>query len=56
LRFNYPNDRWNARMSYRVVSKNADPAVGFIERADYRRWNRWCASAAAELSLSGRCR
>ncbi len=39
LRFNYPNDRWNARMSYRVVEKNADPAVGFIERADYRRWN-----------------
>jgi hypothetical protein len=26
-------------MSYRVVQKNADPAVGFIERADYRRWN-----------------
>jgi hypothetical protein len=39
VRFNYPNDRWNARMSYRVVEKNADPAVGFIERADYRRLN-----------------
>ena len=26
-------------MSYRVVEKNADPAVGFIERTDYRRWN-----------------
>jgi hypothetical protein len=39
LRLTYPNDRWNARMSYRVVQKNADPAVGFIERADYRRWN-----------------
>ena len=39
VRLNYPNDRWNARMSYRVVEKNADPAVGFIERADYRRWN-----------------
>jgi hypothetical protein len=39
LRLNYPNDRWNARMSYRVVEKNADPAIGFIERADYRRMN-----------------
>src|SRR6185503_17217569 len=39
LRLNYPNDRWNARASYRVVEKNADPAVGFIERADYRRLN-----------------
>ena len=39
LRLNYPNDLWNARMSYRVVEKNADPAVGFIERTDYRRWN-----------------
>ena len=38
-RLNYPNDLWNARMSYRVVEKNADPAVGFIERTDYRRWN-----------------
>jgi len=26
-------------MSYRVVEKHADPAIGFIERADYRRWN-----------------
>jgi hypothetical protein len=39
LRINYPNDLWNVRMSYRVVQKNADPAIGFIERADYHRWN-----------------
>jgi hypothetical protein len=26
-------------MSYRVVQKDTDPAVGFIERTDYRRWN-----------------
>jgi len=26
-------------MSYRVVQKNVDPAIGFIERTDYRRWN-----------------
>jgi hypothetical protein len=39
LRLTYPNDRWNARASYRVVQKDADPAVGFIERRDYRRFN-----------------
>lgn len=39
LRLNYPNDLWNARVSYRVVEKHADPGVGFIERADYRRLN-----------------
>jgi uncharacterized protein DUF5916 len=39
VRLNYPNDRWNARVSYRVVGRNANPAVGFIERADYRRLN-----------------
>ena len=39
LRLNYPNDLWNARVSYRVVERNANPAVGFIERADYRRLN-----------------
>ena len=39
LRLNYPNDLWNARVSYRVVERNANPAVGFIERANYRRLN-----------------
>jgi hypothetical protein len=39
LRLTYPNDRWNARMSYRVVQKDTNPAIGFIERTDYRRWN-----------------
>jgi hypothetical protein len=39
LRLNYPNDLWNARVSYREVQKNHDPAVGFVERRDYRRLN-----------------
>ena len=39
LRVNYPNDRWNARMSYRELQKNLDPALGFMNRTGYRRWN-----------------
>jgi hypothetical protein len=39
VRVNYPNDLWNARISYREVQKNHDPAVGFVERRDYRRLN-----------------
>ncbi len=39
LRVNYPNDLWNGRVSYREVQKNHDPAIGFVERTDYRRWN-----------------
>ncbi len=39
LRLSYPNDRWNARASFREVQKNHDPAVGFVERTDYRRFN-----------------
>jgi hypothetical protein len=26
-------------MSYRVVGRDADPAIGFLERTGYRRWN-----------------
>ena len=39
LRLNYPNDLWTARMSFREVQKNHDPAIGFVERRDYRRLN-----------------
>ena len=39
FRLNYPNDLWNARISYREVQKNHDPAIGFVERRDYRRLN-----------------
>ena len=39
MRLSYPNDLWNARISYREVQKNHDPAIGFVERRDYRRLN-----------------
>ena len=39
LRLEYPNDVWNARMSYREVQPNHDPAVGFTPRRGYRRMN-----------------
>jgi hypothetical protein len=37
LRVDYPNDRWNGRVFYREIQKNADPAVGFVEDRDYRK-------------------
>jgi hypothetical protein len=37
LRVDYPNDRVNARVFYREIQKNADPAVGFVEGNDYRK-------------------
>ncbi len=39
LRVNYPNDLWNARMSFREVQQNLDPAIGFMNRTNYRRFN-----------------
>ncbi|MBI4471349.1 MAG: carbohydrate binding family 9 domain-containing protein [Acidobacteria bacterium] len=39
LRVNFPNDLWNARMSYRRIEANHDPAVGFVERTDIHRIN-----------------
>lgn len=37
LRVDYPNDLWNARLFYREIQENADPAVGFVEGNDYRK-------------------
>jgi hypothetical protein len=34
----YPNDRWTARFGAREVQRNFDPAVGFVTRRDYRRY------------------
>ena len=39
LRFSYPNDPWNARISVRELQDRYDPAVGFVERRGYRRMN-----------------
>ena len=39
LRLEYPNDRWLARMAYREIQAGYDPAVGFVDRRDERRYN-----------------
>jgi hypothetical protein len=35
---NYPNDRWNASADLREVQQQFDPAVGFVTRRSYRRY------------------
>jgi hypothetical protein len=35
----YPNDRWAARFDAREVGDQFDPAVGFVTRRNYRRFN-----------------
>lgn len=37
-RLSYPNDRWNLRVAYKDFQPSVDPALGFIERADYNKW------------------
>lgn len=37
-RVEYPNDRWNFQLGYRVFEKNFRPAMGFTERTDYKKW------------------
>jgi hypothetical protein len=39
LRFNYPNNPLSARLSFRELQDNYDPALGFVERRGYRRMN-----------------
>ena len=39
LTVDYPNDRWNTGMAYRVVEPNFNPAVGFTLRNGYQRYN-----------------
>ncbi len=36
LRLDYPNDRWEARMSFSEIQENHDPAIGFTPRAGFR--------------------
>lgn len=38
-RLNYPNDLWNARVSFREIQEHYDPAIGFTQRSGLRRWN-----------------
>ena len=39
LRLAYPNDLWNARMSFSEVQENHDPAIGFTQRTGFRSYN-----------------
>lgn len=39
VRVNYPNDLWRARASYREFGGNYDPAVGFVRRNGFKRFN-----------------
>lgn len=38
LKLQFPNDRWLAGLSYKFFDRNVDPALGFIEQADYQKW------------------
>lgn len=37
FRFNFPNQPWDAHVSYREFGINYDPAVGFVPRVGFRR-------------------
>jgi hypothetical protein len=38
LRLNYPNDRWRFQLATRQFQKNFDPAIGFAERVDFKKY------------------
>jgi hypothetical protein len=39
LRFNYPNDRWRLQLNTRWFDKNFNPAIGFAERVNHRKYS-----------------
>jgi len=39
VRFEYPNDRWLVRFPFREMQAGYDPAVGFFDRKNYRRYD-----------------
>ena len=39
FRINYPNDVWEAHLSFREFGERWDPAVGFVQRRGFRRSN-----------------
>ena len=61
FRFSYPNDLVNFRWSFREHQRNFNPAVGFVERGEHRKWspvlrfaprprnNRWIRQVAAQF-------
>jgi hypothetical protein len=39
----YPNDRWTFGVNAREVQQNFEPAVGFVARRNYRRYNQFAS-------------
>ena len=38
LTLDYPNDRWNAKVSYQEIQENFNPALGFVNRSGIRKY------------------
>jgi len=38
LRMDFPNDRWNGVLVYKEFEEHVDPAAGFVERTNYRKF------------------
>jgi hypothetical protein len=38
LNLNFPNDRWNAKASYKEIQENFKPALGFVNRSGIRQY------------------
>lgn len=51
MRVNYPNDRWRAHASYREFGEVYDPAVGFVERNGFRRFQPTFAFAPRPANI-----
>lgn len=61
LRLNYPNDRWRFQLATRQFQKNFDPAIGFAERVDFKKYyatfrfaprpknNKWIRQVAGQI-------
>ena len=39
LTLDFPNDRWNARLAYKEIQENFNPALGFVNRAGIRQYD-----------------
>ena len=56
MRFNYPNDVWRARASFRELQENYDPALGFTRRENFRRRIGRIAWSSSEIRRSSKQR
>ena len=51
-RVNFPNDRWRAHASYREFGTHYDPAVGFVRRNSFRRFQPSFAFAPRPTNIA----